>query len=412
MAALRIGFPGRGFWRRRLAGRACAAALGLASLFPAVAARAESPSSVGVEAAYTGEMMSLLDGGLKRGTRYLDNLDLKLAFDLERFAGVSGTRLFLYGLYNNGARFSEDLAGDGLIVSNIETGVQAARLYEAWLEHGGAWGSLKVGLYDLNSEFDSLDAAGLFIGSAHGIGTDLAQTAENGPSIFPFTSLGGRLAAEIGDGLTIRAAILDGVAGDPARPKRTAIKWRKGDGALMIGETDWRFGSARLLAGYWRYTARYEDRLLSAIAGAPREARGNDGWYLRGEARVSGAAAEGARRLDVFARFGRASGRFNAFSSFYALGAVYSGLVSSRPNDRFGLAVAWAEASRNARAAAALQSAPIHPREVVIEATYRLELADWLALQPDLQYVIHPSSAPNLKDALAFGLRFEIAWSD
>lgn len=48
---------------------------------------------------------------------------------------------------------------------------------------------MRIGLYDLNSEFDALDDAGLFINSAFGVGTDIGLTGVNGPSIFPVTSL-------------------------------------------------------------------------------------------------------------------------------------------------------------------------------------------------------------------------------
>ena len=37
--------------------------------------------------------------------------------------------------------------------------------------------------------------------------------------------------------------------------------------------------------------------------------------------------------------------------------------------------------------------------EMLLEATYQMELTPWLTLQPDVQYVIHPSGAdiPNAR---------------
>src|SRR3546814_3118125 len=61
----------------------------------------------------------------------------------------------LFRSYNNGRSIS-DLAGDVQAVSNIETGVRALRLYEAWIDQKiGDAASIKLGLYDLNSEFKS-----------------------------------------------------------------------------------------------------------------------------------------------------------------------------------------------------------------------------------------------------------------
>src|SRR3546814_14116465 len=95
----------------------------------------------------------------------------------------------LFRSYNNGRSIS-DLAGDVQAVSNIETGVRALRLYEAWIDQKiGDAASVRIGLYDLNSEFDALDTAGFFVSSTHGIGTDFAQSGRNGPPLFPATSL-------------------------------------------------------------------------------------------------------------------------------------------------------------------------------------------------------------------------------
>src|SRR3546814_813371 len=128
---------------------------------------------------YTGEVMGNVAGGHRRGARYLDNLDLVFEADLDRLAGWTGAQLHVYGLYNNGRSISE-LAGDTQAVSNIEAGVRALRLYEAWIDQKiGDAASVRIGLYDLNSEFDALDTAGFFVSSPHGIGTDFAQSGRN-----------------------------------------------------------------------------------------------------------------------------------------------------------------------------------------------------------------------------------------
>lgn len=174
---------------------------------------------VSLDVVYTADIWRATSGGLRRGTRYLDNLDVAVEAHMDKLVGWDGATVFLYGLYNNGKSLNA-LMGDTQVASNIETGVKAVRLYEAWLEQrfGNDRASLKVGLYDLNSEFDVLESASLFMGSAHGIGTDISQTGENGPSIFPSTSLAARLALNIGERWTLRTALLDGVPGNPGRP--------------------------------------------------------------------------------------------------------------------------------------------------------------------------------------------------
>ena len=100
---------------------------------------------------------------------------MTLTVDAERTFGWRGVTLFAYGLYNNGTSFSPRLPGDVQTVSNIETGVRAARLYEAWIDgRVSQRASLRFGLYDLNSEFDTTEAGSLSIVSSHGIGPDFS----------------------------------------------------------------------------------------------------------------------------------------------------------------------------------------------------------------------------------------------
>jgi porin len=358
-------------------------------------------SAFSFEAAYTGDVLSNVSGGLKRATRYLDNLDLTLEVDGDAALGWEGATFFLYGLYNNGTRFSETVAGDAQVISNIETGVDAARLYEAWIDQRflDDRASLRLGLYDLNSEFDAVETAGLFINSAHGIGTDFAQSGENGPSIFPLTSLALRAEVVLNDNWLVRTAVLDGVPGDPAHPKRTAIKLGDGDGALLVGEVNFESGPVRSGFGYWRYTARFEDLVTGAVR------RGNDGLYGYVEGRVYSEPGDADQGLDLFWRMGRASTAFNAFKRYYGLGAVYRGALAARPADDLGLAVAAAETSSRYRMISDVDS-----QEVSIELTYRAPIHRHMVIQPDIQYVFNPGLDPTLKNALVFGLRFELAW--
>ncbi|SLK04936.1 carbohydrate porin [Novosphingobium mathurense] len=349
----------------------------------------QTEAPLDIAAAYTADVWHN-SGGTGSGWRYLDNLDVTAELDLEAAAGWEGARVFGYVLYNNGRSLSE-LTGDAQVVSNIETGVRALRLYEAWIEQDIAPGaSVKVGLYDLNSEFDALDAGALFIGSAHGIGTDISQSGESGPSIFPLTSLALRLQADLGEGLTVRFAALDGVPGDPDHPKRTAIELGHGDGALLIGEANWSKGPLRILAGAWGYTSDF-DRHDGTGSGKSR------GAYLRGEMILSENADH---KLSAFVRGGVASGAVNPFGTFLS-----GGVTLDLPGDwQLGAALAHARTSTQYRAAN-----PSTRAETALELTVAKALTPWLSIQPDLQYVIDPGAVPGVDDALAAGLRITLS---
>ena len=369
-------------------------------------ARAD-PAQVELEAVYTAEVFSNARGGIARGARYLDNLDLKAAVDLDQMVGWRGATMFAYLLANSGSAFSSDLTGDIQGVSNIDT-EGAFRLYEAWIDQELSDGlfSLRAGLYDLNSEFDNNDTAALFLNSSHGVGPDLSQTGLNGPSIFPSTSLAFRIEWRPTGNWRARAAMLDGVPGDPAHPRRTAVKLGNGDGLLLIGEIDHVAEGRKIGLGYWRYTAKFDALSADPVA----RARGNDGAYAFAQVRLIRDDRGRDRGLYGFTRVGFASQRFNPIQHYVGGGIAYTGLLSRRPNDEIGVAVAWAGFGRRYALAAARVRQRIDGDELKIELTGRMEINKTLTLQPDLQYIMSPSGVAWRRDALALGLRAEVTF--
>jgi len=405
-----------GLWDK---GLARCAALGSGALFislgdPVLAACGHSrlcEALQGLQATYTGEVWRNTQGGIKHASRYLDNLDLTWELDSTTLWDAPGGTFFFYGLYNNAAELSAEVLGDTQTVSNIDA-PQAFRLFEAWYEQTllGDRLSLLVGLHDLNSEFDVLDTRGLFILSAHGIGTDFAQTGENGPSIFPVTSLAFRAHWRFTEAWSVRGAVYDGVPGDPDRPSKTVIDLGKGDGALGVAELAYEGASGLVVkAGYWHYTAKFDDLTAVDTKGAPVRRKGNDGFYVEGEMPVTHEPGNPDQGLTIFVRYGRAKDNINQFQSFLGAGGVYTGLLPGRPGDQLGFAIAFARNGAPYIRAQARVGRPADTTERHFEFTYHAQLTDWLALQPDIQYIINPGTDPSVKDVLVFGLRFEIS---
>jgi porin len=192
-----------------------------------------------LEAVYTGEVAFNVSGGIKKETEYLDNIDILFTADLEKLIKWNRATLFIYGLGNQGGSPSRN-AGDAQTVSNIDA-PDAWKIYEAWLKQGLFQDRLSVliGLYDLNSEFDVIESAGLFLNSSHGIGADYAQSGDNGPSIFPATSLAARVKIQPFKLFYIQVAALDGIHGYPDVAHGTHVHLGNGDGTLFAIETAW-----------------------------------------------------------------------------------------------------------------------------------------------------------------------------
>ena len=246
------------------------------------------------------EWMRNLRGGAAVGSASLDNEDLQVEVDAERLVGWPGATWFVYGLRDHGHSPSE-YAGDAQVVSNIDA-PDAMKVFEAWLDQGfGERVSVRAGLYNVNSEFDSKDAAKPFLNSSHGIGKDWSQAGANGPSIFPTTSLAARLRVQ-GPGTTSALVLVaDGVPGDPEDPTGTHIHLSREDGALLATEFGWsRAGgtgghAARLGVGAWRFTGTFDHVERTDGAGDPERVTATRGRTRSWRARCSRAARDRSR---------------------------------------------------------------------------------------------------------------------
>ena len=348
-------------------------------------------------AQYTADILGAVSGGLSTGTEYLDNLDVELEIDVAEAWSVGAGTILIHGLYNNRSTFSGVRVGDLQVVSNIDAG-EAWRLFEFWYELADTNWSRRAGLYDLNSEFDVNETGSVFLNSSHGIGAEFGQTGENGPGIFPISSLALRVAMSIGP-LTARAAVLDGVPGNSANAASNRIELNGEEGALAVSEFELPYAdSARLWLGYWRYSAESE-RLHGGTTG-----RGNDGWYIGTEAGFS----LGSRAANGFIRYGRSDERFNVLASYVGVGAVITGLFETRPDDQLGIAVAAARLGDPYRDHSGSVGERASRHETTWELTYQLRVNEYVVVQPDIQYVRNPSLSPGLDDVWVVGCRIQL----
>ena len=334
-------------------------------------------------------------GGVSVGSG-VDNLVAVAATLDGENAGLPGFRAHVEIFNSTEGTFSAERSGDIQIVSNIEA-PRSTRLFAAWAEKTFGTAVIRAGLMDVNVDFDSIEPAGLFLNSSHGIGMDISQT---GPSIYPVSALGVRGIWSPSESFTVRAAVFDGVAGDPNFPHDfVRVRLKGEDGALVIGEADLKLGKDyQLSVGGWGYTASFDaiDPLLS-----PQQ--GQAGVY----ASIQGPVPLGPG-WSGWLRYGIADSHVNVVGSYFGAGLVKKGPIPlpGRGEDKVGIAIARASIGGPARRIMDLPTA-----ETSLEATYSFQAASFLTLQPDVQYIIHPASAPNLKNAFVVGLRVALSLS-
>ena len=316
---------------------------------------------------YDGVAFDALAGGLRRGTTYLGALRLQLALDRP-----NGTSALLQVLNKHGGSPS-DFAGDTQGVSNLAAPNQW-RVEEAWLQQNflSAQLSILAGRYDLNSEFYRLQSAGLFLNSSFGIGPELS---ERSPSIYPITSTGIRVTYRPDTSLVVRAAAFNGLTiAEAAYLSRASSRQMPRDIRSRLG----RFAAlppyeAKLSVGAWHSGQ-------------------SSGLYFLGDQAVY---KNGARRLAVFGQLGIGDARTEQFSRYIGTGIVLTAPFAGRDEDELGFAVAAAHKSG--------------PGETALESTYLIPINGHIAIQPDVQYVVHPSADRSRRNALVMMLHFEVS---
>jgi len=363
----------------------------IAGLAAASPVTAQDAPALALRASWITDLLVDIDGGRRRGASILGRADATATLRGDAI-GLPGATVFVDVIYTHGPDFSGERVGDLQRISNVQ-GDGVLRPYEAWVAAPiGGRVAAKIGLVDLNTEFDVQAVGTMFHHSAHGIGTDFSQSGRNGPSIFPVTA-GAAILRWTTSRWTVRAGAFGAVAGDPDRPRRIRIGLPGRDGALLVGEAELRIGTRmRVQLGGWRYTAR----LPAADPQAPDQPSG--GAYAMVETQLAGDPARA--RLDGWVRVGAASARSNPVGRYLG-----GGIVWGREGHRIGLAVAHARQGAPARRIGAGTAA-----ETSLELVYSRRLSPALTAQPVVDYVIHPGFDPSLRNALVLGVRLAFAF--
>jgi porin len=367
----------------------------------AVPSRAQASNGpVDFSAVVTVDVASVVAGDGDARLRALTNVDVMADLDLAALTGWEGARAFLYVLDNRGAR-PNDAAGTLQGVDNIEVPRPGLRLFEAWIEQDlGGGANVRAGLYDLNSEFYSNESAGVLLSPSFGIGSELASTGPNGPSIFPSSALAARLYVPVGsNGGFVRAAVVNARASTIGDSDGVDLSFR--DGVLLIAEAGKAEGPLRGALGVWRYSRNPEDIYEVGPDGVPLRKPAQGAYFV-----VEGDLLSGEeRQLTAFLRAGLADPHTTPFSGGFQAGLLLAPAMVSRPDSQFSVGVQHAWTSHHLRDQFRTHGIDPARGETGFEITYADNLTKWLAVQPDLQWVRNPGGNRAASDAVVATLR-------
>jgi len=314
-----------------------------------------SEAPVVFSAHWDNDVISNLQGGIKRGTR----------LDSTAQAGVTinGNQIGLPGATFHAALFamrtgraSSELVGDSLGVSNIEGAQSRLILSNAyWAQEWCPWLSTQVGMFDINSVFDATDSASQLINGS--FGPDPGMTGNFAAPTFPLNGSGVIVTLNQGP-WAVHAGAFQGGVDHQTQPFN--------QGTLNVVEGNWLPSDGQAIKlGLWqrRGDGQTDMRGLYVSAEQPLTANG----------RLIGFARGGVTRAD----------QINDLSLRHYLSAGFNweGALPGRPKDHLTIGVTRA----------ALNTDMGQRHEQVAEAAYIFRINSHLFLQPDLQYIDRPS---------------------
>jgi carbohydrate-selective porin OprB len=106
--------------------------------------------------------------------------------------------------------------------------------------------------------------------------------------------------------------------------------------------------------------------------------------------------------VSVFVQYGRAGPLVSEIARHGSFGLVSTVPALRRRGDHFGAMVSFVDISDAARAG-------FDTNETVVELFYRFRVTEYLSIQPDVQYVSHPSGSTDVVHGAVASVRLELA---
>jgi porin len=354
-----------------------------------------------VDGNYQTDLLANPIGGEGQGFAYAGTAEISLDVDLERIAGLEGTRFFIAGYWASGDDLSGTEIGNLIGVAQAFNGRTVA-LAQMYLEQELFAGGLDVALGRLSvgDDFATSDLYESYVSS--GVNDNPFAISANAPSFTadPFAQWGLRAIARPTEETRLAAGIYNADP-DVTKDGRHGVDFAldPADGVLALAEAGYRWnqaGNDTGLPGSATLGGYFDSSEFDYVDGSDRTRHGNYGFYLLVDQTAYREGGPGSRQgLTPWVALTLAPDeKINPIPFSAAGGLVYRGLLPGRDDDLTATAVYHGAFSDHLSDRSA---------ETVVEVNHRVQLAPWLYVTPDFQYVIRPDGRSDVDDAAVLG---------
>lgn len=358
-------------------------------------------AGLAVEGNYQTDLLTNPIGGESHGFAYDGLMEISLDFDLEKIAGLEGTSFTISGWWASGDDLSDDHIGNLIDVSQVFDG-RSVRLGQMYVEQELFDEALNVeiGRLSTGDDFAASDLYEAYVST--GVNGNPFALEANLPS---FTSdsvatWGVRAIAKPIEQVHLAVGVYNADSNlDKNGKNGVDLSLDLQDGVLTFAESGYHWNQTKddtALPGNLTFGGYFDSSDFDYVDGSDRTRNGNYGFYLLLDQMAYREGGPGSDQgLTPWAAFTLAPDeQVNTIPFSFAGGLVYQGLLPDRDDDLTALAVYYGKFSDKLED----QNA-----ETVVEANHRFQLAPWLYITPDFQYVIRPNGESDIDDAAVFG---------
>lgn len=337
-------------------------------------------------------------GGIERKARAksLSLLDMIATFDTEKMGLWKGGKFGVWGQVVYGKSVTESSIGDIQLLSSIDSN-EMTRLSEYWYEQRILDDKLgiKLGKWDANGDFCALESTADYINSSFTLIPNIALPT------YPEQGLGVIGILEPTEWLSMKAGVFDGEPTGKGMGFKTAFD--DNGGLTTLAEIAFKPTVKEMPGiyqlGFWHNTVDAEEITTDLN---PKMFSTSYGLYTQFEQMVYKEKDDAEQGLRLIGQFGWAPQDRSEISRYYGMGVNYRGLLPKRENDVTGIGANIAQLSGR------LKNVDGRTREAALEVFHKIQLNNWLAIQPDFQVIFNPNG--ENRDAIVFGVRSIISF--
>ena len=351
--------------------------------------------AIEMEVTYTGGVFGNLRGGERTGSTYMGLAELGFTGDSEKLGLWKNGTFFVSGFFSHGPgirRYVGDYQDPVYFAYEVP-----AQLCEYWYMHRFFQDrlSIRAGKADSSSTFFHLDSQENFMSSGF--------TNLNTPHIpaDPENAWGIVSALELRHGAVLKLGIHDE---DINANRYDSPKFKHPCYAVQLEKEYTLFDS---LPGFVFLGGWYDTHEVNRYS-TGTERKGNYGFGVGINQMIwrkhSWTHDDAMRGIALFMRFQTSEKDRNELSRSVDCGLTYRGFSDFRPDDVIGIGCATVCFSPGYRE----QEQLAHSSETALECFYRIQVTEHLMLQPDFQYIVHPSG--HHRNATLLGLVFQVSF--